>query len=38
MKKKTNINEEKYVRKAFSKLYAYLYLDNANKSKYELKT
>ena len=32
---KPNINEEKYIKKASSKLYAYIYLDNANKSKYE---
>ena len=35
-KDKPNINEEKYIRKASSKLYAYMYLDNADKSKYEL--
>ena len=30
---KPNINEEKYIKKASSKLYAYIYLDNVNKSK-----
>ena len=33
---KPKIYEEKYIRKASSKLYAYIYMDNANKSKYEL--
>ena len=32
---KPNINEEKQIRKSSSKLHAYIYLDNANKSKYE---
>ena len=34
-KDKPNMNEEKQIRHASSKLYAYIYLDNANKSKYE---
>ena len=33
-KEKQNMNEEKYIRKASSKLYAYTYLDNADKIKY----
>ena len=32
---KPNIYEEKYIKNASSKLYAYIYLDNADKSKYE---
>ena len=32
---KPNIYEEKYIKKASSKLYAYIYLDNADKSKYK---
>ena len=32
---KPNINEEQYIRKVFSKLYAYIYLGNTEKSKYE---
>ena len=35
-KDKPKIYEEKYIRKASSKLYAYIYLDNADKSKCEL--
>ena len=32
---KPKINDEKYVKKASSKLYAYIYINNADKNKYE---